>query len=66
MRIKERRPTISENGMRSSHSTRNERLREFLVATTSRAQRLRQSSPFFAVLNPDERDEVLQRLEGEL
>ena len=44
----------------------NERLREFLVATTSRAQRLRQSSPFFAVLNPDERDEVLQRLEGEL
>ena len=43
----------------------NERLREFLVSTTSRARRLRQSSPFFAVLNPDERDEILQFLEGE-
>ena len=43
----------------------NERLREFLVSTTSRARRLRRSSPFLAVLNPDERDEVLQRLEGE-
>jgi DNA-binding Lrp family transcriptional regulator len=41
----------------------NERLREFLVSTTSRAQRLRQSTPFFAVLNPDERDEVSQFLE---
>ena len=40
-----------------------ERLREFLVSTTSRAQRLRQSSPFFAVLTPNERDEVLQHLE---
>ena len=40
-----------------------ERLQEFLVSTTSRAQRLRQSSPFFAVLTPDERDEVLQDLE---
>ena len=43
----------------------NARLREFLVSTTSRAQRLRQSSPFFAVLNPDEREEVLQFLERE-
>lgn len=39
------------------------RLLEFLVSATSRAQRLRQSSPFFAVLTPDERDEVLQALE---
>lgn len=43
----------------------NKRLREFLVSTTSRAQRLRQSSPFLAVLNPDERDDVLQFLERE-
>lgn len=43
----------------------NERLREFLVSTTSRAQRLRQSTPFLAVLNPDERDAVLQFLERE-
>ena len=43
----------------------NERLREFLVSTTSRARRLRQSSPFFAVLNSEERDEILQFLERE-
>lgn len=41
-----------------------ERLQAFVVSTTSRANRLRQSSPFFAVLTPDERDEVLQVLES--
>lgn len=40
-----------------------ERLLAFLVSATSRALRLRQSSPFFAVLSSDERDEVLQALE---
>ena len=34
------------------------RLREFLVSESSRAERLRQSSPFFAVLNAEERDRV--------
>ncbi len=42
-----------------------ERLQQFLVSSTSRAQRLRQSSPFHAVLNPDERDEILRSLERE-
>ncbi len=42
-----------------------ERVREFLVAQTPRAQRLRQSSPFFAVLKPEERDSVLEYLETE-
>jgi DNA-binding Lrp family transcriptional regulator len=41
-----------------------QRLSEFLVSDTPRAQRLRQSSPFFAVLSADERDEVLQRMEA--
>ena len=36
-----------------------ERVRDLLVSTSSRAQRLRQSSPFFAVLTPDERDRVM-------
>jgi DNA-binding Lrp family transcriptional regulator len=40
------------------------RVTDFLTSDTPRAQRLRQSSPFFAVLTPDERDEVLSRLEG--
>ena len=40
------------------------RLRDFLVSDTPRAQRLRQSSPFFAVLSADERDEVLALLEN--
>ena len=40
-----------------------ERLKRFLISTSSRAQRLRQSSPFFAVLTPDERDEVVAKLE---
>ena len=39
------------------------RLRDFLVSETPRAQRLRQSSPFFAVLSADERDEVMALLE---
>jgi len=37
-----------------------QRLKDFLVADTPRAQRLRQSSPFFAVLTPQERDELLR------
>lgn len=40
-----------------------ERLARFLVADSPRANRLRQSSPFFAVLGPDERDRVLASLE---
>lgn len=35
-----------------------ERLARFLVSESPRAQRLRQSSPFFAVLTADERDRV--------
>lgn len=35
-----------------------QRIKDFLVAETPRAKRLRQSSPFFAVLNPEERDKV--------
>ena len=37
-----------------------QRLSEFLLSDTPRARRLRRSSPFFAVLSADERDEVLQ------
>ena len=40
-----------------------ERLKDFLVATSSRADRLRQSSPFFAVLSAEERDRVLAYLD---
>jgi len=40
-----------------------QRVREFLVSTTSRARRLRQSSPFFAVLTADERDKLIERHE---
>lgn len=40
-----------------------QRIHDFLVAETPRAQRLRQSSPFFAVLTPDERDIVLSAVE---
>jgi DNA-binding Lrp family transcriptional regulator len=39
-----------------------ERVREFIVSDTPRAERLRQSSPFFAVLTPEERDRVLDSL----
>jgi len=42
-----------------------ERLRDFLIATGPRAERLRQSSPFFAVLTAEERDRVLESLESE-
>jgi DNA-binding Lrp family transcriptional regulator len=40
-----------------------ERLKSFLVSDSPRAARLRQSSPFFAVLTPDERDSVLATLD---
>ena len=40
-----------------------ERVRDLLVSTSSRAQRLRQSSPFFAVLTPGERDRVMAEAE---
>ena len=46
----------------SSYSV--ERLKSFLVATTPRANRLRQSSPFFAALTPEERDRVVATLES--
>jgi hypothetical protein len=36
---------------------------QLLVSTSSRANRLRQSSPFFAVLTAEERDKVLSDLE---
>lgn len=41
-----------------------ERLRDLLVSRSSRADRLRRSSPFFAVLTADERDRVVEHLEG--
>jgi hypothetical protein len=40
-----------------------QRLKDFLVSDTARAERLRQSSPFFAVLTHDEREELLSSLE---
>lgn len=40
-----------------------ERLAEFLVSESSRARRLRQSSPFFAALDADERDRLMEHLE---
>ena len=40
-----------------------ERLRQFLVSDSSRAQRLRQSSPFLAVLSPHERDRLMALME---
>lgn len=40
-----------------------ERLRDLLVSTSSRAVRLRQSSPFFAVLTADERDRLMAKIE---
>lgn len=40
-----------------------ERLRDLLVSKSSRAERLRRSSPFFAVLTPDERDRMLGDME---
>lgn len=38
-----------------------QRLKEFLVADSPRAIRLRQSSPFFAVLSPAERDQLMDK-----
>lgn len=40
-----------------------ERLRDFITSESSRAARLRQSSPFFAVLTADERDDLLRHIE---
>lgn len=41
-----------------------QRIRDFLTSETPRAQRLRQSSPFFAVLDPDQREELLDALDN--
>lgn len=41
-----------------------ERIRDLLVSRSSRAERLRRSSPFFAVLTPDERDRVFREMES--
>jgi hypothetical protein len=41
-----------------------ERMRDLLVSTSSRAERLRQSSPFFAVLTSSERDQLIAALEA--
>ncbi len=38
------------------------RLSRFLMSTSERANRLRQSNPFFAILNPDERNRLLNRI----
>jgi sugar-specific transcriptional regulator TrmB len=42
-----------------------QRVRDFIVSDTPRAQRLRQSSPFFAVLSADEREKIFSALEAE-
>ncbi len=42
-----------------------ERLRDLLVSKSSRAERLRRSSPFFAVLTPDERERMFEEMESE-
>ncbi|MDZ4655000.1 MAG: hypothetical protein U1F44_03905 [Coriobacteriia bacterium] len=41
-----------------------ERLRDLLVSRSSRADRLRRSSPFFAVLTPQERDRMMKEIEA--
>jgi hypothetical protein len=41
-----------------------DRLRDLLVSRSSRADRLRRSSPFFAVLTAEERDRVLEEIDG--
>jgi len=41
------------------------RLRDLLVSRSSRAERLRRSSPFFAVLTPEERDRVIEQMESD-
>jgi len=40
-----------------------QRLSRFLTSTSERANRLRQSNPFFAVLNPDEKASLINALE---
>ncbi|MCP4624269.1 MAG: hypothetical protein GY850_12145 [bacterium] len=40
------------------------RLSRFLISTSERANRLRQSTPLFAVLRPDERTRLLKGIEG--
>ncbi len=40
-----------------------ERVQDLVVATSSRGERLRQSSPFFAVLTPAERDRLMAEME---
>ena len=40
------------------------RLSRFLISTSERANRLRQSNPFFAVLKPDERSRLLNGFGG--
>lgn len=42
-----------------------ERVRDLLVSRSSRADRLRQSSPFFAVLTAEERDHMMKTFETE-
>jgi wobble nucleotide-excising tRNase len=41
------------------------RLSRFLTSTSERANRLRQSNPLFAILNPDERNRLLNGLGGD-
>jgi predicted transcriptional regulator len=41
------------------------RLSRFLTSTSERANRLRQSNPLFAILNPDERNQLLNGLGGD-
>ena len=41
-----------------------QRLSRFLISSSKRANRLRQSNPFFAILNPDERSQLVNDLEG--
>ncbi|MCG8469549.1 MAG: hypothetical protein MJB57_15310 [Gemmatimonadetes bacterium] len=58
----------AEGDLREWHSIlstySHHRLVKFLMSDSPRAERLRQSSPFFAVLTPEERDEVLAHLKG--
>lgn len=42
-----------------------ERVRDLLGSKSSRAERLRRSSPFFAILTPAERDQMLKQMEAE-
>ncbi len=42
-----------------------ERLRDLLVSRSSRSDRLRRSSPFFAILTPDERDRMMVEMESD-